>query len=189
MKCFIFSILLYGASTSIIEAQDMPVPVEVQYPLFLKIFTFDRNFHSRADEGIAIGILYQSEYRKSLNVRNAFIDIINNFPLRDVDGAPIRYVSIDITRESDLRAAVKREGIDLFYIAPLRAVDISTITGISREQHVLTLTGVPEYVIDGVSVSIDVKGDKPLIVINLPAAKAEGVDFDAQLLKLAKVIR
>ncbi len=167
----------------------MAVPVEVQYPLFLKIFTFDRNFHARVGQEIEIGILYQSEYRKSLNIRNALIDMINNFPLRNVDGTPIRYVSIDMSVETDLRAAIQREKIDLIYVAPLRAVAISAITDITRESHVLTLTGVPDYVDAGISLSIDVKRDKPLIVINLPAAKAEGVDFDAQLLKLAKIIQ
>lgn len=39
------------------------------------------------------------------------------------------------------------------------------------------------------SVGIDLTGDRPDIVINLPAAKAEGADFDAQLLKLARVIQ
>ncbi len=165
------------------------MPVEVQYPLFLKIVTFDRNFQARVGQEVAVGILYQSEYRKSFNVRNTLIDIINNFPLHNIDGIPIRYVSIDMSVETDLRAAIEREKINLMYVAPLRAADIAAITEASREKHVLTLTGVPDYADAGISVSIDVRGDKPLIVINLPEAKAEGADFDAQLLKLAKVIQ
>jgi hypothetical protein len=47
---------------------------------------------------------------------------------------------------------------------------------------------VPDYVGAGCAVGIGTEGEKPLIIINLPAAKAEGADFSSQLLQLAKVI-
>ncbi|MCK4591646.1 MAG: YfiR family protein, partial [Candidatus Latescibacteria bacterium] len=85
--------------------------------------------------------------------------------------------------------AVSRNNIDILYVAPLRALGVKTITGVSRAKRILTLTGVPDYVESGLAVGIGIKGEKPRVIINSPAAKAEGADFSSQLLKLAKVIK
>jgi hypothetical protein len=101
---------------------------------------------------------------------------------------PIRKVTIDIGEEHDLAAAVSRDRIDIFYVTPLRAVAMESFTSISRSKRISTLTGLPEYVESGLAVGIGTKGERPLIIINSPAAKAEGIDFNSQLLKLAKII-
>ena len=48
--------------------------------------------------------------------------------------------------------------------------------------------GVPVFVEDGLAVGIAMKGNRPLVVINLTASKAEGADFSSQLLHIAKII-
>jgi hypothetical protein len=50
------------------------------------------------------------------------------------------------------------------------------------------VTGVPDYVRRGVAVGIGVVQDKPQVLINLAAARAEGSDFDASLLRIATIL-
>jgi len=116
------------------------------------------------------------------------VETMSKSPIKKVENIPIRQVSIDIDRV-DLASAVVKNNIDVLYITPLRAIGMETITSVSRAKQVLTLTGVPDYVESGLAVSIGIKGKKPQIIINLAAAKAEGVNFSSQLLKLAKVIK
>ncbi len=78
--------------------------------------------------------------------------------------------------------------IDILYITPLRATGIKEIIRACGAGKILTLTGVPEYVTDGVAIGIGIKGEKPRILINITSAKNEGSDFSSQLLKLAMVI-
>ena len=59
---------------------------------------------------------------------------------------------------------------------------------VSQDLKLTTLTGVPDYVRRGVAVGIGVEQDKPQILINLGAARAEGSDFDASLLRIAIVV-
>ena len=47
---------------------------------------------------------------------------------------------------------------------------------------------MPGYVEAGLSVGLDIERDRPQIVVNLEASRAEGADFGAQLLKLARVL-
>ena len=176
-------VLLWAA---ISRGQEMPVPVETQVALFAKILTFDRNLKAGPDNEIVIGVVFQKRYRRSLNTKDEFMRAISS--IEEVGDFRFRCVPIDIGDRVDLADTISAGGIDVLYIAPLRAMEIDTITSVSRAQRVTTLTGVPDYVESGLAVGIGIKGEKPRIIINWPAAKAEGASFRSQLLKLASVI-
>jgi len=182
-----FIILLILSMTGSMAAQDIAVPLEVQYPLLLKILTFDRNLKSRAGNDIIIGIVFQSNFKVASQLKDRLERIIRESPIKTVEDAPIKHVAIDLDN-SDLSKLIKQENIDILYITPLRAYGIEQITTVSQLQKVMTFTGIPEYVKAGIGVGVGIKGKKPQIIINLPAAKNEGCDFNSQLLKLANVI-
>jgi len=185
---FVLAVYLSFVGVNFSSAQEMPVPVDVQYPLLLKILTFDKNLKARVGNEIVCGIVYQKKFRTSLNVKDELLRVIDSLALRQIDGIPVRYIAIDVGDDFILENAILENNVNVLYIAPVRALDIGKITAISRSKRLLTLTGVPEYVESGLSVAIAARGEKPQIMINLNAAKAEGSDFSSQLLKLAKII-
>ncbi len=165
------------------------MPVDIQYSIFLKILSFDRNLTKNADNNeIVIGIIYQSLFRGSLNVKNQFEKAFEKSDVKNISGLPIRIKPIDIQNTS-LEDTVSIEKINIFYITPLRAVDISTITSYSKANKIMSLTGVPEYCTDGVAVGIGLKSGSPQILINLEASKQESVNFSSQLLRFARIIK
>ena len=178
------SLLLW---TTRLGAQDMPVPVGVQAALFPKILTFDRNLNGETDNGLVIGVVYQKKFRTSLNVKETFMDALSSAKKRNM--LHFHCVPIDISDHTNLEDVISQNKIDILYIAPVRAIEIETITSVSRARKITTLTGVPDYVELGLAVGIGIKGEKPRIIINLPAAKAEGADFKSLLLRMAKVIK
>ena len=182
----VISILLWEATS---QAQEMAVPIDAQFPLFLKMFIFDRNFKTRVGDEVVIGIVYQKKFRASLNVKNKIINEISGIFTESVEGTSVRYVPIDMGDRPDLERAVSKHNVDILYATPLRALEIGEITAVSRARKILTLTGVPDYVESGLTVGIGVKGKRPQIIINLSAAKAEEVDFNSRLLKLAKIVK
>lgn len=169
-------------------AQEMEVPVNVQYAVLHKILAFDRHLKARVGNEIVVGILYQSGFRSSLHFKDELSEAIKKFRVDRFVDLPIRFVEIELAENIDLDGTVAKQQVDIFYLAPVRAVEMKTITAVSRARKILTFTGVPAYVEAGLAVGVGIKGESPRIIINLPAAKAEGVEFDAQLLKLAKVI-
>jgi hypothetical protein len=50
------------------------------------------------------------------------------------------------------------------------------------------VTGVPEYVERGLAIGVGVKGERPEIVINLDASRAEGAELNAQVLRIARIV-
>lgn len=166
----------------------MPVPIEVQVPLFKKILVFDRNLISRAGNEIDIGVLYQKGFKLSSDVKNEFVQTAST-PKDSISGLPLHIIPIEYTTETNLRNKISENKIDLLYITPMRVVDLNIITRICQMMKVLTITGVPQYVSEGVAVGLDIKDEKPLPIINLQSSKAEGADFSSKLLNLAKVIK
>jgi hypothetical protein len=174
--------------SAIADAQDMAVPMNVQVPLLLKILTFNRAQPLKTGDEVVIGIVYQGRFRTSLNAKDEFLKEMGSSSTMRLHHKPIRCLPIDLGDAGDLAGAMAGAHVDFFYVTPLRAVAMDIIAGVSHAKKIVTLTGVPDYVEAGLAVGIDSKGEKPLIVINIKAAKAESADFSSQLLKLSKVI-
>ncbi|NOY57997.1 MAG: YfiR family protein [Calditrichaeota bacterium] len=169
-------------------AQNIAVPVKIQYPLFLKILTFDRNLKSRVGNDIVLAVIYQSKFPGSRIVKEEFEKTFNESPIKEIDNISISLITIDIEKEN-LRQAISAKKIDIVYIAPLRAVNLKRLIDECHTRNILTLSGVPAYIKTGVAVGIGLKGNKPQILVNLPAVNAVNVNFSSQLLKLAKIIK
>jgi len=168
-------------------AQEMPVPVDLQLSLFLKIVTFNRSLKPQPDGKLRLGVVYQGLFRASLLTREQIEAGCRDLADKDGAGLLIEVVPLDIHGRKIEEVLVAGQ-VDLLYIAPLRAYDIGEICRLTRRMRILSLTGVPEYSSLGVAVAIGKRKDMPQIIINLPAARAEGADFSSQLLKLARIV-
>lgn len=188
MRVLVLLISLSLLVTPFSRAQEMEVPANVQFALLQKILAFDRNVKKRAGNEIVIGILYQSNLRSSLNFKDELAAVVKKSSVDQLLNLPIRSVAIAMDEKTNLAEEAAKHELDIFYVAPLRAVEMTTIAAVSRARKIFTFTGVPAYVEQGLAASVGTKGDNPRLIINLPAAKAEGVEFHAQLLMLAKVI-
>lgn len=186
---FVTVVLLCFSVASAAFAQEMPVPVSMQVPLFTKILSFDRNTRTKVSKELVVLVLYQRNFRNSLNVKNAIEKQLDGKSLSEFSGASAKVLAFALDAESDLRQFLSRNRVNFIYVAPLRAYDIGSITSISRSKKILTGSGVTEYISNGISVGIDIRSEKPEIIINLAAAKLEGADLSSQLLKMARIIK
>lgn len=159
----------------------------VQFPLILKILQFDRNLATRVGKEIVIAAVYQGRYRASTRARDDVRRAAEEAIGQRVSDLPIRVVEIDI-EQTKLADALDLLEVDVVYLMPLRAVDIGDITRITRERNVATVTGVEDYVYHGVAVGLGVYQEKPRVLVNLEASRAEGMEFSSRLLKLAQVV-
>jgi hypothetical protein len=184
----IISLILALSLTNSARPQEMDVPIEQQLPLLLKILCFDRALKERVGDEIVFAVIYQKKYKKSLNVKEGLESNINKLVANKIDNIPISFMVIDMSDEIDLSSIIDNNHVDVIYVTPVKALNIESVTSVSRQKHIMTLTGISEYVESGIAVGIGAKGGKPQIMINLPSAKAEGIDFSSQLLKMAKII-
>lgn len=178
MKVFLaIAVLLATALTA--AAAEAPIPVDVQLALFTKIWKLDRNF---ADDGeVTVAILYQESHRPSAAVNAAILSWARTAP-------HVRFVQVAIDEVPSMSELLSTLNVDVFYVTPMRGIDVAAIARVARTRHIRTITGVPDYVYQGIAVGLGVRNDRPLIMINVAAARAEGSAFQAQLLQLALLV-
>jgi hypothetical protein len=169
-------------------AQDITVPMDLQISLFKKVLIFDRNLEKRSSGKIVVGVLFQSRFRQSLSVKNEFFSCLKKSSEDSLGRLSFKFEAIDLNETVDWQAGAAARRVNVLYLAPLRAMDVREIFRASRLRRWVTWTGVIEYVDEGCSFGIVLKGDRPSIRINLPASRFEGMDFSSQLLKLAQFV-
>ena len=162
----------------------MPLSVAEQIPLLLKILSYDKSQNGRTDDFV-LGVVYQERYRYSLSTMNAVLEETKE--THSFEGRPFRVVPIRLEDAQDLSAKLRANSVTAVYVAPVRAFDIENIALVTREERLLSVTGVPDYLGLGLSVSLRAEKSKPVIVINSTASTAEGANFHSQLLKLARI--
>jgi len=182
----LLAVLLGGGSA---HAQEMAAPAEVQIPLLFKILTFDRRLRTRPPgKVIVIAVVFQTGFRGSVVARNQIVDALKAMQDSTISGHPVRWVAVEWKDAEQLRLALIHERTDVVYLTPVRGVELDPITRAARAGGMTTFTGVPLYVEQGLALSVGIVRERPQIVVNLPATRAEGSDFTSQLLRLCKVI-
>jgi hypothetical protein len=170
-------------------AQEMPLPIENQVPLFIKILNYDRQFKTRISNSVVIGILYQNKFRASSIAKDEFIKYLFLNSENSIDGKPFSCIPIEYNNLENLEKLAGEKNLNILYVTPMRSTDIIKVSRICRENKIISISGVPEYIREGLSVGLDMKSDNPKILINLDAAKSEGADFKSQLLKISEIIK
>jgi hypothetical protein len=182
------SILFCGPKSA--WPEDMPVPVDDQIPLLMKILTFDMNFGTKFDAELIIGIVYSPNDSLSSRVAMDFTEALNRLAGKTLKRLPIRHVLLPYRSEAELADLVRANGVNLFYIVPGNAANLEGVLRTSQAIGITSATGVPEYVEKGVAVGIGLTPNrKARILINLPASRSEGVSFEASFLRMATVFQ
>jgi len=66
--------------------------------------------------------------------------------------------------------------------------DPSSITAYCQSNKILSITGIPKFVSEGVTLGVGVENKKPKILLNLSSTKAEDVNWNPKILKVASTI-
>jgi len=170
-------------------SESVPVPADLQMALLLKVLGYDRNFDKRQWTAVHIGVVFVGSDPASAKARSEIIDALGALSDKTLRKLPIRYTAVEYISDSQIESLMRRSQFNVLYIAPGNARGLQTLLQLSHSQQIITTTGVPEYVELGVAVGIGARQDRPEILINLPASKSAGTEFDVSLLRSARVIR
>ncbi len=166
----------------------MPVPVNLQARIFIKVLLFDRSYERRAEDGVVVAVLYQKGFRQSFLAAEEFAKAAADWGDQASGDVAFRCVLIDVDGPQALPESLATAHADILYVAPLRSFDVGRIARSARDMRLPAYTGVPEYLSAGLSVSLDLRDDKPRILVNLKASKEAGAEFGSQMLSLARIV-
>ena len=159
--------------------------------MVLRILAYDRNVKARSNgKSAPVLIVYQegnpSSESVQSDVQNALEDLAGGVA---VAGLHPEVVALAYHSAADLEAKVAAtRPVAMFVCTGLSDV-VPALSAVARKRSVLTLTLTTTYLKAGLSVGLSRGEDRVNILVNLPATRAEGVDLDAALLRLAEVYR
>lgn len=181
----VLTALLFMTPTALAQ-----VPAQNQALIILRILAYDRALSGRAGTSIPVAVVARegvadSELVQS-DVHAAIMELSKN---ASVVGRKVRVIRIPYSTPEKLEAALAQEQVLAAYLAPGLEQQLGAITQVTRRRRVLSFSGVDSYLASGVSFGIVRRGSKSAILVNLPAAKAEGADLDSRLLRVAEVVQ
>jgi hypothetical protein len=131
--------------------------------------------YSGDDAGMAEGARWTSAFTKASKIK--------------VNGRPVVVVPQRVDSAEGLARALERSAALIACDGLTRALAIGAIAKLTRGRHVLSISTRESDVAAGLAVAIVPGKQRDEIVVNLGAAQAEGVKFDAGLLQLAREVR
>src|SRR5687767_14319728 len=88
------------------SAQTMPMPVDIQLPLFLQILTYDRSFQFKARSAITIGVVYLPGDAASVKAKDEMVSNLQRLSATTIKNLPIKYVILEFRDVPSLDKAV-----------------------------------------------------------------------------------
>jgi len=186
---FLKIIILILLSALILYPYEMEIDIDLQMEIFIKMLYYEKKMTKRIDQNITFGIIYQEKVMASRSQKERITEFFQNSTKKSVKHLAIKHHSIPFASLTGLENDLKKLHIDILYITELRAVDIKEILRLCRKHRILSISGITDYIDEGVSASITLRKKRPLLVINLESVAAEGAEFSSNLLKISKVIR
>lgn len=167
------------------------LPPKQQALLAVRVLAYDRNLHKRVGARAAtVVVLFQEGNQTSESVSIDITGALEDIGVTStVDGLALRVTALAYNGAAELDAKLAALHPAALYVCPGLSDALPAITTTAHKRAFLTLTNTGQYIKGGLSVGLLHGEDRPLLIINLPAARAEGADLDAALLRLANVIR
>lgn len=190
-RCHIVSIFAcwaFGlAFASPARAQD--VPAERQVLILTRALAYDDEIKGRAGDDVTVAVVSKPGNPASEAMSAAVAKAFRGIGGIKVQGLSLKIVQVPFASGPALQAAASGQSIDVFYICVGLEADLPAIIETTRKRRAVSIGSREDQVQRGLALGVFQIEGKPTIVVNLPAAKAEGSAFSSDLLRLAKVIK
>jgi hypothetical protein len=95
---------------------------------------------------------------------------------------------VKLPYDDGFSTALSAQGVDVLFVCDGLQAEAAQIRQLARASRRMTVGANETYVKEGMAVGVFSEGNRNRIVVNLHAAKEEGVEISSQLLQLATVI-
>jgi len=152
--------------------------------LLAKALSYERRLAETKGHSVGIAVVYAEDSEASRANAQSWVQAFQALGPLKVHGAPVEVLAVPFQRER-VAGIVRSRGIDV--LMACEGSPFSAVAGLARELRILSATDGRGGVAENLSLGILIERDKPRILINVRAAKAEGAEFSAKLLQLAEL--
>lgn len=165
-------------------AGDVSVPVGLQSALIGKVAAFERAFRARSGKSARIIIVHKGG--DSARIGKQMANALNDMP--DIAGLPKSIEVMEWSNAAALASAVHARPTALVYLSLDLESEAPAIAAALVGTGVLTVGATGALAERGACVGFQLEEGKPRVYVNLRVAKAQKLEFRAELLRLVKLV-
>lgn len=169
------------------RAEDAVVPLKLQASLLAKVAKYDKHMADRAGGALRVLIVKLAGNGESERAAQQLERHLDD--LTDIGGFQREVSILQYQTASALAATIRDRKIAIVYLTPGFGSALDDVTHALDGIDVLSVSAVPSHVERGIVLGFDLESSKPILLVNLAAAKRQNVAFDPKVLKLMKVYR
>lgn len=159
-----------------------------QMLIAVRVLSYDKSLADRVQDPVVTIALVSSATPDGRRVRSRFAAAFALMPKLKVGGKPVRVVAFDIATRKTLEPVLVARGPSMMIVVDDLGDQLAVVSDIGRARDILTVSLHEADVERGISVGVVQAGERNEILINIEAARAEGVRFGAGLLQLARIV-
>ena len=156
--------------------------------ILARVLSFELSLDERVGPSVGVAVVYKPGDRLSEANADEWIQGLAELVAVKIKDRPLFAVKVPYTSGA-LLEAIDRQGIDVLLVADGLAAESEAIARLARSKHVLTAGNTISYVEKDMTLCVTEQGGNIKIIVNLNAARLEGIRFSSNLLKLATIIR
>lgn len=162
------------------------VPFALQAQLVARLASFDRRFAERAGPSAKVLVVSRAGEAGSRADASAFARALGDH--HTLDGLPLVVEEAELADASALAQRARTQHVAIVWFSSGLADDMPRVAAALAGVDVLTVGASAHHAEKGAVVGFDLDEARPKIVLNLKSARAQTVDFKAELLKLARIV-
>ncbi len=181
--CLLLGALLAAPATASAETT---VPVDLQVDLLMRVMRFERGV--REHGGVPAKLLLVVNPASSASTR-AGAQVEKAVSRSRDAGKWLTLVKHAYSSPAALKKAIAQEGVRLVYLTPGMEGDLAAIADALAGTPAVTVHTDGDQVERGAVLGFELAAARPRIVLNLAQAQKQGLEFDADLFQVARVIK
>ncbi len=183
------ALLLLATLSAAATARADELTPRKQALLLLRVLVYDRNLKARAGGVVRVAVAFRAGDRRSEQERDELVSALEAVSREVLAlGLPVDVVAVPYHDGVEFEARLARTAPACVYVCTSLEPVVKEIAGAAQRRAVLSASGSRRMAESGLALAIVNRGKRAGVVVNLPAAKAEGADLDAALLAIAEVI-
>jgi hypothetical protein len=176
---------LFVAPADPVAADEVSVPIELQVALLERIVRYERTFAAEATP-VHVVVVSRASSPESLRVTGQLVAGLRH--AGTLGGRTMDAATVSFTSAAALRAEVDSSHARIVYLAAGLGDQIAAINGVLSGAGLILVSAVGADVDRGAVVGFELVSARPRIVVNLGVARAHQLQFNAQFLRLARVV-
>jgi hypothetical protein len=168
------------------RAQDIGVPARLQVDLLNKVVAYDRNFVGRAGVRLGVIVLVKAGDVDSERVGAQLLGELHARPT--IGQLAHEETLVRFSTAQALATLCRQRGVSVVYLSTGFGLQASVVADALRGLPVLSVAAYGDDVQRGIVLGFGVRSGKPKLLIHLGRARGQGIDFRADLLRIAEVV-